>query len=314
MQQQAPASEIEAEVPSDLDVLGKNSNLAKGLIRTARPKQWVKNILVFSAPAAAGVLFERDILLDALIAFVAFTLASVSTYFVNDASDYLADRMHPKKRFRPIAAGIVPVKLAWVVAALCLASSLAISFISGPGLAGLIAGYIAMTLSYSFWLKHFAVIDLACVAAGFVLRMIAGGIATDIPISNWFLTVATFSSLFVVAGKRYVELKELGEGNNETRAVLSEYNVNFLRTVFGMSLAIAVAAYCQWAFERADIVGGHVWYQLSAVPWTLGLLRYALLLEQGHGGAPEDVFLSDRVLQSLGLIWIAIFGLGVYVN
>ncbi len=288
-------------------------SLPAGLLRTARPKQWVKNVLVFAAPAAAGQILEPDVLGTALLTFVVFTLASIGTYFINDASDYESDRQHPKKRFRPIAADVVSVRLAWVVAAACVIACLSLAAtINGWKLALLMAGYITLTLSYSLWLKHLAVIDLGCVAAGFVLRMIAGGVATDIIISNWFLTVASFSSLFVVAGKRYAELAEMGEGRGDSRAVLAQYTVSFLRSAWVMAMAVAVASYCQWAFDRADANSSHVWYQLSAVPWVMGLLRYALLLERGHGGAPEDVLLSDRVLQALGLIWLLIFALGVY--
>lgn len=315
MSQSAPAEDVQrASTDSEQPPVRPPSNsLTMGLIRTARPKQWIKNVLVLAAPAAAGRLFEADVAVDTAFAVVAFTLASAATYFVNDAADHKADRLHPKKRFRPIAAGIVPVPVAYGVAALALAASLSIAALSsGVALAGLIAGYVAMTLSYSFWLKHHAVIDLACVAAGFVLRMIAGGVATDIPISNWFLTVASFSSLFVVAGKRYAELREMGDGQTGSRAVLGQYTEGFLKSAWGMAMAVAVAAYCQWAFERADAANSHIWYQLSAVPWVLGLLRYALLLEKGAGGAPEDVVLSDRVLQIMGLGWVVCFLLGVY--
>jgi decaprenyl-phosphate phosphoribosyltransferase len=293
----------------------QRSSLAKGLLRTARPKQWVKNILVLAAPAAAGRLFEGDIALQTIGAFVTFALASIGTYFANDAVDHPADRLHPTKRLRPIAAGIVPLPLAWVVAIVSLTLSLGSALVlSGWQLAALLAGYVTMTLSYSFWLKRVAVIELACVAAGFVLRMIAGGIATGIPISNWFLTVASFSSLFVVAGKRYAEVLEVGEGSHGSRKVLREYTVSFLRVAWAMALAVSVAAYCQWAFERTATTDTPIWYQLSAVPWVLALLRYALLLERGDGGAPEDVLLHDRVMLALGALWIGMFGLGIYVH
>lgn len=302
-------------VSVDIEPRGLMSGLMWGLLRTARPKQWVKNILVFTAPGAGGVLLHRDVMTDALVAFVCFTLASIATYFINDASDHEADRVHPKKRLRPIAAGIVGLRLAWSVAFGTLTLSLGLAILlNGWKLSALLLGYVALTLAYSTWLKHVAVIDLACVAAGFVLRMIAGGIATDIPISEWFLTVASFSSLFVVAGKRYAELVEMGEGQTRSRAVLGEYTPSYLRATWGMAMAVCIAAYCQWAFSRAALVEMPIWYQLSAIPWVLALLRYALLLEKGHGGAPEDVILSDRVLQALGAIWLACFAVGVYAN
>lgn len=286
--------------------------LARALLKEARPKQWIKNVLVLAAPAAAGELANGGTLAKSGLAFLAFCLASISTYYVNDALDHKSDRMHPKKRLRPIAAGWISLPLAWSVASMCLVISLALSFGAlGSSFGLLTCGYVAMTLSYSFWLKHVAVVDLACVTSGFVLRMIAGGIATNITLSNWFLTVACFSSLFIVAGKRYAEMVELGD-NAGSRAVLREYTAGFLRMVWSMALAVSVAAYCQWAFERADMANVHVWYQLSAIPWVIALLRYALLIERGQGGAPEEIFVSDRVLQILGVLWVAFFIAGVY--
>jgi decaprenyl-phosphate phosphoribosyltransferase len=292
-----------------------STSLLRGLVRTARPKQWVKNVLVLAAPAAAGRLFEADVAVQTAGAFVTFALASIGTYFANDAADHESDRLHPTKSQRPVAAGIVSVPLAWTMSIVAVALSLGLAVLfSGWQLALLLAGYVTMTMSYSLWLKRVAVIELGCVAAGFVLRMIAGGIATGIPISNWFLTVATFSSLFVVAGKRYAEVLEMGEGSHSSRKVLREYTVSYLRVAWSMALAVSVAAYCQWAFERATTTDTPIWYQLSAVPWVLALLRYALLLERGNGGAPEDVLLSDTVMLTLGALWIAVFGMGIYVH
>ena len=294
--------------------VGPKPSVGASLLRTARPKQWVKNVLVFAAPAAAGKLATWETLGTSIFAFAIFALASIGTYFVNDALDHKSDRLHPRKRNRPVAAGHVGLGVAWGVGLISLGISLALGFGALNAKFGwLIVGYVAMTLSYSVWLKRVAVVELACVAAGFVMRMIAGGFATELVLSNWFLTVASFSSLFVVAGKRYAELTEMGEGNSLSRAVLGDYTVNFLRAAWAMAMTVAVAAYYQWAFERADAVNAsHVWYQLSAVPWTIALLRYALLLERGEGGAPEDVLSADRVLQILGVVWVVLFGLGVY--
>jgi decaprenyl-phosphate phosphoribosyltransferase len=290
----------------------KTGPLWLGLLKTARPKQWVKNVLLFAAPMAAGQLFAGAVLSNTLLGFAAFVLASVSTYFVNDALDYESDRRHPTKCRRPIAAGQVGLGAAWLTAAVTFAGAMAIAFaLVNSAFGGLLIGYVAMTLSYSLYLKRVAVVELACVAAGFVLRMIGGGLATGVPISDWFLTVACFSSLFIVAGKRYAEIVEMGEGNQTSRRVLQDYTTNFLRTAYSVALAVSLAAYCQWAFDQADNVAG-IWYQLSAVPWVAALLRYSLLLERGQGGAPEEIIMRDRVLQLLGVIWIVIFLLGVY--
>lgn len=288
-------------------------SLGRGLLKTARPKQWVKNILVLAAPASAGVVTQPEVIKASAGAFAAFVLASVGTYFVNDAADRDADRQHPTKRNRPIASGVIPLGFAWAFAAACIAAGIGLAFlVAGLPLALLITGYVTLTCSYSLYLKHVAVVDLACVAAGFVLRMVAGGIATNTVLSSWFITVAVFSSLLVVTGKRYAEIQEMGEGKTSSRAVLAHYTPNYLRMLVGISLAVATAAYCQWAFTHTDGNSSLLWFQLSAVPWTLSLLRYALLLDQGHGGAPEDLLMSDRTMQILGLIWLITFGLAIY--
>ena len=282
------------------------------LLRTARPKQWLKNVLVFAAPGAAGVLDDPDALARTGIAFVALCLAASGTYFLNDALDADADREHPTKQSRPIAAGELSVRLAIVIAVVLLAAALAISVpITDGKLALVVGGYIVTTVSYSIWLKHEPVVDLGAVAAGFVLRAIAGGVAADVLISDWFLIVAAGGSLFMVTGKRHAELVELGEGAIAHRRSLQMYSQSFLNYVRAVASSVTVLAYCLWAFEKSNTVGSPVWFQLSIVPFVLGILRYALLLEQGGGGAPEDLVLSDRVLWFLGAAWAVLFGIAV---
>lgn len=285
----------------------------RNVLKTARPKQWVKNVLVFAAPAAAGRLTEADVLGASVLAFVAFLFASIGTYFVNDALDHQSDRLHPKKRLRPVAAGWLSLRFAWISGAAFLTAGIGLGFVDNMSLGLLLVGYVAMTLSYGLWLKRVPIVDLGCVAAGFVLRMIAGGLATGLPISEWFLTVATFSSLFVVAGKRYGEVREMGEGNASSRAVLDVYTSGFLRAAWTMAMTVSIAAYCQWAFLMANTASGStVWYQLSAVPWAMAMLRYAMLLDGGHGGAPEEVLSRDRLMQVLGVVWLFSFIMSVY--
>ena len=290
-------------------------SLVAGLVRTARPKQWIKNVLVFAAPGAAGVLTEPDVLGLTALAFLLFCVAASGTYFLNDSLDVEADRRHPTKRFRPIAAGVVPVGLARVVGAVLLAVAIVAAFpVGGWELALVVGAYVVLTLSYSFYLKHQPVIDMAAVAAGFVLRTIAGGVAADVPISQWFLIVASFGSLFMVSGKRAAEFAEMGEDRTATRAALGAYTAGFLRYLRGVTSAIAIAAYCLWAFEKAEAAGGQIWFELSIVPFVLGILRYALLLESGQGGAPEEVVLGDRTLQVFGALWVVVFAAGVYAS
>ena len=292
--------------------LPASSSLLAGLLRTARPKQWAKNVLVFGAPGAAGVLFEATPLRQSLCAFLAFCLAASGTYFINDAADVDSDRRHPTKSARPIAAGVVDVSLAWWLGALLIVAGVGLGFTARWQLALTVAAYVVLTTTYSMRLKHIAVVDIVAVAFGFVLRAIAGAAATGVPISNWFFIVASFGSLFIVAGKRHAEGVEVGEDSVEVRSTLAEYSIEYLAYLRTVSTSAVLVAYCLWAFEKASAAShSDPWYQLSILPFVLGILRYALLVDQGQGSAPEDVVFGDRTLQVIGVLWIVVFGLGV---
>ena len=285
------------------------------LLKEARPKQWAKNILVFAAPGAAGVLNEWGSLWRTLLCFVALSLTASGTYFWNDVLDVEADRVHPTKCRRPIAAGLVSLNTARIVGTLLLVAGIAIGFIPDWRCGVAVIVYVVLTVSYSTVLKHQPVLDLLAVAGGFVIRAIAGAEASSVEMSTWFLLCASFGALFIVTGKRYAEMKELGEGNGSTRSTLMAYSLDYLRMVLAVSLGATLVAYCTWAFATKEISGSS-WpsYELSIIPMLAALMRYLLALEQGRGGAPEEVFASDRTLQVLGLIWVIIFGLGVYVG
>jgi decaprenyl-phosphate phosphoribosyltransferase len=282
-------------------------------LRLARPKQWLKNVLVLAAPAAAGVLFEGTPAFRTAIAFVCFCLAASGTYYLNDAIDVEADRMHPVKRTRPVAAGEVAVNTA-IAAGIGLAVvSILLSFAARWQLALVIGGYLALTFAYTVWLKHEPVLDLAAVASGFVLRAIAGGIAVGVSISPWFLIVAAAGSLFMVTGKRSAELRSLGTDATTHRRSLAGYSESFLGYVRGVASSVAILAYCLWAFEKSAAVGTPAWFQLSIIPFALGILRYGLLLDQDEGdGAPEELVLSDRVLLVIGAFWVVCFAVAVH--
>jgi decaprenyl-phosphate phosphoribosyltransferase len=288
-------------------------SLLAALVRSARPKQWVKNLLVVAAPGAAGVLTDPTQILRTAVAFVALCLAASGTYFLNDALDAEADRQHPVKQHRPIASGLVSVRLAKVMAGLLLALGIGVAAPINHGqLAAVVAGYAALTVSYSLWLKHEPVVDLGAVAAGFVLRAVAGGIATNVPLSNWFLIVAGAGSLFIVTGKRHAEQIELGDAGGSHRSTLDEYSPGFLSFVRSVGASVTITAYCLWAFEQASRVGDVLWFRASIVPFVLAMLRYAHIAEQGGGGAPEEIVFEDRVLQVLGVLWLVAFVLGVH--
>lgn len=290
---------------------------ARAALRTARPRQWLKNVLVFAAPGAAGVLFHGHVLYRTLAAFGLFCVASAGTYFLNDVLDAAQDRRHPTKRLRPVASGQLPVPAAVGVAIGLMVVALGLSALLGPKFLVAMATYLVIPgVGYSLWLKHEPVFDIGAVAVGFIVRAVAGGLAAYVPLSDWFLIVASFGSLFMVVGKRYAEHLGLGVEAADHRSTLGRYTVAYLRYVGAVSSAVAIAGYCLWAFEKATpngyTVHGAIWFQLSIAPFVLAILRYALVLESGGGGAPEDVVLGDRALQALGALWMLSFALGVY--
>lgn len=289
-------------------------SLAGGLVRTSRPRQWVKNVIVAAAPGAAGILTDVEVVASTLVAFAAFCLASSGTYFLNDAIDFKADRLHPRKRSRPVAARVVPIWLARTVGMILLATGILVGLLLNMRLGLIIGVYVAITVAYSLWLKQVPVVEMAAVASGFVLRALAGGAAAGVPISQWFLIVASFGSLFIVAGKRSAEHLEMGPQRQDHRSTLAVYSTPFLHYVRSMSSAVAIAAYCLWAFEKADVSNRPIWFQLSILPFVLAIMSYALRVDTGGGGAPEDVLLGDRTLLLMAATWAALFALGVYTT
>jgi len=290
--------------------------MLRPIIKEARPRQWMKNVLVFAAPGAAGVLTHWEYLWRTLVIFLAFCLAASGTYYWNDILDVDADRRHPKKSRRPIASGRIPLGLAKVIGSGLLVCSLLLSIAVWHWQAPVaLAIYVTLTLAYSTVLRKLAVFDLVAVASGFVLRAIGGAVASDVYMSKWFLLCTMFGSLFVVAGKRFAELRELGDGAAETRSTMETYTLPFLRLVVTLACTATLVTYCVWAFDTGRIdPGPFPFYELSVAPMLIALLRYALVLERGHGGAPEEVFLQDRALQFVGLVWVATFALGVYLG
>ncbi|MDQ4105216.1 MAG: decaprenyl-phosphate phosphoribosyltransferase [Actinomycetota bacterium] len=275
------------------------TNPVAGLVRTMRPRQWLKNILVLAAPFAGGQLFQLEILTAVGIAFVAFSLAASGVYLVNDVQDVEADRAHPTKRNRPIAAGVVAPQLALTVAIALFVAAIGVSFLASPDLAIVTAVYIAVQVSYCLWLKHQPVVDIAIVASGFLLRAIAGGAAAGIDLSQWFLLVAAFGSLFMVAGKRYAEIRLAERTGAKIRKSLERYTASYLRFVWTLSATVLIMTYGLWAFQLSQINQSR-WPIISLVPFVVAVLRYAVDVDGGNGGEPEEIAIGDRVLQVLG--------------
>ncbi|EHR48659.1 4-hydroxybenzoate polyprenyltransferase-like prenyltransferase [Saccharomonospora marina XMU15] len=284
-----------------------------GVLKTARPRQWVKNVLVLAAPFTAGQIANLDVLRDAAVAFVAFSLVASSVYLINDAVDVEADRAHPTKRNRPIAAGIVPIPVAYVSAVAFFAAGCAVSLLADWRLLIVLLIYQAIQLGYCFGLKHQPVVDLAIVGSGFLMRLIAGGVATGISLSQWFLLVTAFGSLFMVAGKRYAEIMLFERTGAKIRSSLKKYSASYLRFVWATSAAILIMSYSLWAFEQQQRVSGTVWSVISMVPFVIAVLRYAVDVDGGNAGEPEEIALRDRVLQVLGATWVVTLVFSYYL-
>ena len=276
----------------------------------------MKNLLVLAAPVAAfGGDAQYDyekMAVNILIAFVAFSMAASCIYLVNDSRDVEADRAHPTKRFRPIAAGVVPQWLAYSLAVVLGIVALSISLLASTNLALVIAVYIAMQLAYCFGLKHQAVLDICIVSSAYLIRAIAGGAAAGIPLSQWFLLVMTFGSLFMVAGKRYAELQLAERTGAKIRKSLESYTASYLRFVWTVAATAMVVCYSLWAFERDGANAS--WYAVTIIPITIAILRYAVDVDGGMAGEPEEIALRDRVLQLLAVALIGTLGAAVFFS
>ncbi|MEY9837488.1 decaprenyl-phosphate phosphoribosyltransferase [Streptacidiphilus sp. EB103A] len=296
--------------------------LAAGLLQTARPRQWIKNVLVVAAPVAAGDLFARTVPLRLAVAFLVFTCASAAVYLVNDAKDVHADRRHPVKCHRPVASGLVPVRLAYatglVLAALAVTAAL---LLCSTAAAVVVVAYLVMQFAYCTSLKHMLLVDLAVVATGFLLRAMVGGLAVGLPLSRWFLITAGFGALFMVSAKRYSELLLMRDHGGRSRALLDAYSDTYLRFVWQLAGGVTVLSYCLWALGTAGAAdpaagagaaGLLPWRQLSIVPFVLGVMRYAVFADRGTAGAPEEILLKDRPLQLIAAAWLAVYGLAVW--
>lgn len=281
--------------------------MTRELVRLVRPGQWVKNLLVVAAPLAAGTLLQPAVAGRVAVAFVAFVLASGATYALNDLLDADADAAHPVKRARPVASGRVPRRTAAVVVAVLAAAALAVA--ASVGLLLVVGGYLALTAAYSAGLKHEPVVELAIVALGFVLRAIAGGVATDTPLSQWFLIVTGFGSLLVVTGKRESELVLAQRDGRTPRRATARYTTAFLRVVAATAAAMTVAGYALWAADVAP-QAREPWIAVSVVPFTVAVLRFLLDAEDAQAEEPERTVVADRVLLVLVLLWLVTYAVG----
>ncbi len=279
-------------------------------IALARPRQWTKNGLLIAAAGAAGALGQDDVPARVGAACVAFCLLASGIYALNDVRDAAEDRVHPRKRHRPVAAGDLSPRAALGLGVAELASGLLTCTSVAPllGLVGL--GYVALTISYTVVWRFVPILDLVAIAGGFVLRALAGGVAAPVGLSRWFVLVVSGAAVFLAAAKRHAELQRSRRSGARQRRVLAFYTPELLQAVLAASSGMALFAYCVWAFEL-PAVNGVPWRVLTIVPFTACLIRYSRLVRAGRGEAPEDLLYGDRVLLVCAVGWLLLFALGV---
>lgn len=282
------------------------------VLRSARPRQWPKNLLVFAAPLAGASLGRDDGLAYAFVAAIAFTAASVAVYLVNDVLDADRDRRHPVKRRRPIAAGELPKAHALGVAAACVVAAAGAAFwIREPLLAVILGGYLASSLLYSLKLKHIPVIELVFVASGFVLRALGGAVATHVPPSGWFLLVCSLGAFLVATAKRFTELTVLGADAVRHRPSMRWYTPAGLRLTQRITAVAMIASYVLWAFGE-DGSWMRAWHLASALPLAATLVRFDRLTARATAKPVEDLLARDTLMVILELTWLAMFIAGLW--
>jgi decaprenyl-phosphate phosphoribosyltransferase len=309
----AGAAEVTAQASASQAAAATRLAWVIAVLRTARPRQWPKNLLVFAAPLAGATLGRPDGLGYALVAALAFGCASVAVYFINDVVDADRDRRHPRKRTRPVAAGDLPKAHAVAVGAACAVAGLCAGLvISVPLLTLAVGGYMASSFLYSLVLKHIPVVELVFVASGFLLRVLGGAAATRVPPSAWFLLVCSLGAFGVAIAKRYTELAGLGEAAIRHRPVLRFYHLVPLMVGQWMAGALMISAYLAWAIgERPSAQG---WHLLSAIPLAAALIRFGVLTARRSTAPVEDLLTRDVPMLACEVGWLVLFvaGLGLW--
>ncbi len=276
----------------------------RAILRAMRPLQWTKNAVVFAALVFDRKLFEAGPLLHSLLAALAFCCVSSAVYLVNDLKDAEADRLHPKKRFRPIAAGTVTPTQAAVTAALLFALALAGGLLDGLRFVGVIAAYGLLMAAYTAGLKTVVILDVFAIAAGFVLRAAGGAVAIDVPISPWLYVCTMLLALFVGFGKRRSELSSLAGAAAGHRANLEAYSLPLLDQLIGIVAASTVMAYSLYTFDATTGARGGRAMMLTIPFVVYALFRYLYLIHRrDEGGAPEALLFADRPLLGCIAAW-----------
>jgi 4-hydroxybenzoate polyprenyltransferase len=288
--------------------------VVSSVLAALRPRQWPKNLLVFVALAFTLNLQDPGLLARTIATFVLFCALSSAGYLVNDVMDVEADRRHPTKRFRPIAAGTISVPLA-----LGLALGLALVAVIGciaitPALGAIAIGYLALTAVYSAWLKHVVLVDIFVIAAGFVLRAAAGAVAIGVPISPWLYSATMLGALLIALGKRRAELESLGEGAVVHRPNLESYSLDLIDQLIVVITSAAIMTYALYTFSAENLPHDHS--MMLTIPIVLyGVFRYLLLMRSGQvHGAPEELLFRDRPLLIAVVLWAVLAVTILYVG
>jgi 4-hydroxybenzoate polyprenyltransferase len=281
--------------------------MLRAILKTMRPRQWTKNVFIFAALVFDRQLTDPIAVLRTVAGFVLFCLLSSVVYIINDIADREADRLHPTKRLRPIAAGKLPVGTASAFAVVLLVFTLALSFLLSPVFGAISLGYFLINLAYSNWLKHVPLIDVLIIAAGFVLRVAAGvSLIVVERFSPWLYVVTTLGALYIGFGKRRGELTLLAGGNGGsggTRRVLDGYTLPFLDQLITIVSSTTIIAYSLYTFSAPNLPENHS--MMLTIPFVIyGIFRYLYLIQvKQEGGAPEELVLKDRPLQITFVLW-----------
>jgi 4-hydroxybenzoate polyprenyltransferase len=279
-----------------------------------RPRQWVKNLFVLTPLLFSRNLFAPATLGQALASFLLFCLVSSSVYLLNDIQDRSQDRLHPTKRLRPLAAGELNLGVALGAMVTLLLIALAGGVLLGKTLALVLLSYWLINLLYSTWLKHQVLLDVFTLAAGFVLRVVGGGVAISVEISHWLLLCTLLLALFLGFSKRRHELVRLGQGSEAHRQVLGEYNPHFLDMLIGIVTASTVMSYALYTVSEETVQRFHTQGLLLTLPFVLyGIFRYLYLVyHENQGEDPTQSLLSDRPMVINLFLWALTTGVIVY--
>ncbi|MBI3635670.1 MAG: decaprenyl-phosphate phosphoribosyltransferase [Candidatus Rokubacteria bacterium] len=283
------------------------------VVESLRPRQWVKNLFVF-----AGVIFSQKLFTPAAwiawVAFAIFCALSGAIYLINDVADVEKDRLHPKKRLRPIASGRLRVAPALGIAAVLIVASLAAGWMVSGAFAVVALVYAVLLTAYSFGLKHVVIVDVIVVACGFVLRAVAGAVAIDVEISGWLLICTILMALFLALGKRRHEYLTLGDAAAQHRPILAEYSAGLLDQMIAVVTASTVTAYALYTMSPETVAKFHTHLLPATLPFVLyGIFRYLYLLYRRQlGGNPSELFLNDPPLLINTVLWMLAVVLIIY--